>query len=370
MDANKSISKEEKALKWPEIISLAGLNAAVVISWIAYHEYQPVLMERFEFEGLLDFLIISKAIILVIIPPIAGLLADFLLKKNGKYFIIFTIGIGATAMVFMAVATVIGSSHLLDIKGVLPFMLVFWLIAMNLFISPANSMIDSFAPAQKLPIVVGFLFLITELIYSLEPMIVELVKNFGDTLTFIIGGILIAGTGYLFQRTASNEVILRKSEMIKEKVGTTQIISFVAVIAVGIMLGLGKAFLIEFFPHIMENRFLDSPYNPSLIASALLAFAALFAYWFSRYVNSLGTHKVIPVGFLILTVGVLILIFTTNYYFFITGGIVTAISFGVLNISGLPYTFQHISVRHITYGVGVFIGASEIFTGIFEIYLE
>jgi len=241
---------------------------------------------------------------------------------------------------------------------------------MNLIISPSNSMIDSFAPAQKLPIVVGFLFLITELIYAIEPSVVELVKSFGDTLTFIIGGILIAGTGLLFQKTASNEVILRKSEMTKEKINKTQISSFIAIILVGIMLGLGKAFLIEFIPHVMERRFLEGTYDPSLIASSLLAFAALFAYWFSRFVSKFGTQRVIPIGFLMLTIGVLVLIFTTNFSFFIIGGIVTAISFGVLNISGLPFTFQHISVRHITYGVGIFIGASEIFTGVFEIYLK
>ena len=52
-------------------------------------------------------------------------------------------------MVFMVVATIIGAGPLSAVKPMLPFMIVIWLISMNLFISPANSMIEAFAPAHK-----------------------------------------------------------------------------------------------------------------------------------------------------------------------------------------------------------------------------
>ena len=194
----------EKELKWKEVYSLAALNAAVVISWIAYHEYQPVLIEKFDFTSLKSFLLIAQAVILVTIPPLAGLLADRIMKKSGKFFTIFTIGIGVTAMVFMVVATIIGAGPLSSVKPLLPFMIIIWLVAMNLIISPANSMIEAFAPAQKLPVVMGVLFLVTELIYALEPAVVGLVHFFGDTLTFVVGGILIAGTGFLFHYVSSS----------------------------------------------------------------------------------------------------------------------------------------------------------------------
>ncbi|MEO1257050.1 MAG: hypothetical protein AAFY41_19525, partial [Bacteroidota bacterium] len=137
------LTEKTSTLKWREVYSLAALNAAVVISWIAYHEYQPVLMEKIGITHLVDFLIIAKAIILVTIPPIAGWLSDKILQKNGKYLIIFTVGIGATAMVFMVVASLISTHHLMDVQTILPFMIVMWLICMNLFVSPANSMIEA-----------------------------------------------------------------------------------------------------------------------------------------------------------------------------------------------------------------------------------
>ena len=357
------------SIKWPEILSLAFLNVSIVISWIAYHEYQPALIEKFEFQGLFTFLIVTKAIVLVIVPPIAGILADYLLKKNGKYFTLFTVGIGSTAMIFMAVATVLGAAPLATAKSVLPFMIVLWLIAMNLFISPANSMIDSFGPAHKLPIVVGFLFLSTELIYALEPIIVELVRFFGDTLTFVVGGILISVSGIVFYRVSSNEVIDRKKEMMEQPQTKTEISAFLAVITFGLFLGLGKAFLIEYFPHFMDQKFNSINEKGGYIALGLLALSALFAFSMSSFLAKKKMSNVILTGFITLTIGILIIGFGSNLTLYILGGVVTALSFGALNVVGLPFVFKNLSVRYITYGVGIFIGASEFFTGLFEYYL-
>lgn len=360
---------QDQKLKWPEIYSLAFLNAAVVISWIAYHEYQPALIAKFDFHDLVDFMVASKAIILVITPPLAGMLADRILAKNGKFFTVFTVGISATAMVFMVVATMIGIGPLSSIKAALPLMIIVWLIAMNLFISPANSMIDSFAPAQKLPIVVGFLFLITELIYALEPIIVELVHFFGDTLTFVVGGILIGSSGFIFHKVSSNEVMLRKKEMVATNTKKVSPMAYAAILMIGLQLGLGKAFIVEFIPHYMDIRFADNTLNGGVIALGLLAFAALFAFGFSFWYSKNGSNNVIIFGFIGLAIGVALLMVANSVALYIIGGALTALFFAVLNVSGMPFVFKNLSARHITYGIGIFIGASELFTGLFEYYL-
>lgn len=354
-------------LKWKEVYSLALLNAAVVISWIAYHEYQPVLMEKMEITHLLDFLVISKAIILVLIPPFAGWLSDYILQRNGKYLIVFTIGIGATAMIFMVVATLISTHHLMDIKTLLPFMIVLWLISMNLFISPANSMIEAFAPAQKLPIVMGFLFLITELLYALEPVIVGLVSFFGDTLTFVVGGVLIAGAGVVFHVVSSDEVLQRKQELLTKQNNKGQpFISYLAILVIGLVLGLGKAFLIEFVPEVVERRYPELGSMGEYLSFGLLGLSALIGFTVARYVSSKNLSHVIMIGFGILFIGLISLIFIQNQIWIVFGGLLTACSFSIINISGLPFAIRHLTVHHITYGVGIYIGASEVATGIFE----
>ena len=361
------LSEKTATLKWKEVYSLAALNAAVVISWIAYHEYQPILMRNLGIDHLVDFMIIAKAIVLVTIPPLAGWLSDKILQRNGKYLVIFTVGIGATAMVFMVVATLIGTSHIMDVTNIVPFMIVIWLICMNLFISPANSMIEAFAPAQKLPIVMGVLFLVTELLYALEPVVVGLVQFFGDTLTFVVGGLLISGTGFLFHRVSSDEVLQRKAELIEnDRVRHQTTISYAAILIVGLFLGVGKAFLVEFFPDHFANLFPEIGEYGDYISFGILGLCAISGFLVSRRISKANLRKVIIGSFIVLFVGAVCMLVTKNLYLTVGSALIIAGGFTTLNISGLPYAIQNLSVRHVTYGVGIYIGASEILTGLFE----
>lgn len=365
-----AVYEERTKLKWPEVISLAGLNAAVVISWIAYHEYQPVLIEKYNFQDLAGFLVGAKAIILVVIPPFAGWLADLILRKNGKYFTLFTVGIGSTAMIFMVVASILGAGPLSAMRDFLPYMIVLWLVAMNLFISPANSMIEAFAPASKLPVVMGVLILTTELIYALEPLVIALVRFFGDTLTFVVGGILIAGTGFIFHKVSSNEVIQRKQEMTAVKKTTTAgPIVFVMIVIVGLCLGLGKAVLTEILPNYLSGSFDVSVREAQIIAFILLGISAILAFVLSRIIEKYDLSTLIIIGFIILVAGSLGLLLSPNYGFAIMGSLMLALGLSVINITGLPYTIQHLSVRNVTYGVGIYIGASELFSGLINVML-
>lgn len=354
-------------VKWREVYSLAALNAAVVISWIAYHEYQPILMENLGITHLIDFMIIAKAIILITVPPIAGWLADKILRKNGKYMIIFTVGISATAMVFMVVATLIGTSSIIDVSSIVPVMIVIWLICMNLFVSPANSMIEAFAPAKKLPIVMGVLFLVTELLYALEPVVVALVQFFGDTLTFVVGGVLIAGSGYIFHRVSRDEVLQRKSELLKvDRVKNQKGVAYLAILVVGLLLGVAKAFIVEFLPEHFANRFPTFGDYGSIISFSILGTCAIAGFLISKKVANSNLKSIIISSFFIILVGVGVLALSANPFLTIAAALIIGAGFTILNISGLPFAIQNLSVRHVTYGVGIYIGASEIVTGYFE----
>ena len=361
------LTEKTTTLKWREVYSLGALNAAVVVSWIAYHEYQPVLMQNLGITHLIDFMIIAKAIVLVTIPPLAGWLSDKILQKNGKFLIVFTVGIGATAMVFMVVATLIGTSHIMDVSNIVPFMIVIWLISMNLFISPANSMIEAFAPAQKLPIIMGFLFLVTELLYALEPVVVGLVQFFGDTLTFVVGGLLISATGFLFHRVSSDEVLQRKAELLADdRVQNQTILSYGAIFIVGLFLGIGKAFLVEFFPSHFASLFPEISEYGDFISFGILGLCAVTGFIISKKISTMVLRKVITTSFVVLLIGVIGIFTTQNLYLVIASALIIAGGFTTLNISGLPFAIQNLSVRHVTYGVGIYIGASEILTGLFE----
>ncbi len=357
-----SISLSNTSIKWPEVLSLGALNAAIAISWIAYLEYQPVLLQRFGLTGLSTLLVFVKALVLIIVPVVAGYIADRNLARRSKYFMIYMIGISATAMIFMIVASIIslGPDH--GIAAILPVMVVLWLIGMAVFIAPAYSMLVSFANKKNLPIAMGVLILITDLIYALEPLVISLIQFFGETLTFVVGGVLVLGTGYLFYRLTTDEVYERVQQSANSGSATTSVST---ILKIGLMLGLGRAFLVEYIP-------VNSPLNMltgDQFSFMALGAAALVAFAGSRFVIRKGIQSVLTYTTGVMILGILILLMAgSNSLLFIAGSLLLAGGFGLANVSGLPYVFSRIAPKHITIGIGAFLGASAIAEGIFEIW--
>jgi MFS family permease len=354
------------ALKWKEIYSLSALSAAVAFSWIAYHEYQPHLLQKFEFQELGLFLVITKAIVLVVVPPLAGWLSDALMRKTGKFMMVFSVGIGVTAMAFMVVATIIGAGPLSQIKWLLPYLIVIWLIAMNIFTSPALTMLEGFAPAQKLPVAVAFLFFATQMIYSLEPVLIELILFLGYTLTFIGGGILIAGLGYLFHKVSSDEVSERRKMILQQETAPISFNTIVAIVFVGLVFGTGNAFLVEYIPSKASDLYSETSSFGNYLSFGLLGLAAIVALTLGGYVSKSGPNKFLSRSIQFVAAGLLIVILGNSPTVFLVGSILLALAFGLMSTCALPFALNNLSLLHLGLGVGAFIGASYVVEGILE----
>jgi len=198
---------------------------------------------------------------------------------------------------------------------------------------------------------------------------VALVRFFGDTLTFVVGGLLISVSGYFFHKISSDEVKLRRSD-IQSSIKTTSVSSYISILVVGLMLGIGKAILVEFYPSNIGVRFPELGDIGSYLSLGLLAFSAILAFLMSNKVVQIGLEKVIAYSFGVILLGFAFLFFANGLSMTIAGGLIVAIGFSMINISGLPFAIKHLSARHITYGVGVFIGASEVFAGFMEYALH
>jgi len=357
-----TLDTSNKAIKWPEIFSLAALNAAIAISWIAYHEYQPIILEEYKLTDLLNVLVFGKAAVLVTIPPIAGYFADRYMKRLKKGFVVYIAGITITAMIFMIVATLLNLGKSGFILTFLPVMIVLWLISMNIFISPATSMLNSFSSLEKMPIALGIIVLLTDIIYAAEPVIDELVGFFGDTLTFVVGGVLISVTGYLFYRVSSNEIANRSDEM---RHGETDEVKsdYFGVIGVGLLLGVGRALIVEYIPTQESTYFLTANY----FSFILLGAAALAALLISKGIARWGYRKAVNLSIPLLGISALVIWFGSSKFLFMASSIVLAGTVAIMSVSFLPLAFSRLNKKHISLGVGLFIGASAVFEGILEI---
>ncbi len=359
-------------INWSQIWSLAGLNAAVVISWIAYHNYQPKVVEGFGLKELSFFLIVAQAIILVIIPPIAGIIGDYMIKKNGKRFVVFTVGAGATAMIFMAVASMVqigpGSPW---VHSVLPIMIVLWLISMNIFHSPANSMLDLFAPSSSLPMVMAVITMTTELLYALEPIVIQLVDFLGGTLTFVTGGVLLIVSGFFFLRTTkdvSNAAISKSHSA----AGSDRKNNYFPVILVGLTFGVITAFIMDHFPEILAAKlpsFQSMVFGGNHFSSLILGLAAIMAIPMSKVVEKTGLVQAIVIGTIGAAVTIVAILIGQNQALTIIMCVILALSYSLLAVSSFPFTLYNLSARNVTFGAGLFYGSLELATGLFNILL-
>lgn len=359
-------SKVQNAeVNWNQIYSLVALNAAIVISWIAYHNYQPKVLELFNFRHLSFFLVAAQALILVFIPPVAGVIGDRVISKGGNRFVVFTVGISVTAMVFMCVAFTIGTATTIDLTAALPFMIVVWLISMNIFHSPANSMLEMFASAKALPSAMALMVLTTELLYAIEPLIVDLVDFLGPVITFAFGGFLLIVTGYIFRRTTRHLNLKRHSDEASKTES-----NFMLVLLAGLSLGLAVALIKNYFPErieLLRVTMVSEKLSGPVVISILLAIAAVVAWPLSKIVDRIGTAKSLLYG---LSGTFICLTFTTwvsNVDGLIILAFITAPFFSLASVAAFPFALSKLSVKHLTLGTGIFFGSMEVADGVMNI---
>lgn len=361
----KPTEMQTQSLKtnWNQVYALLAVNAAVVISWIAYHNYQPKVLELFHFQELSFFLVVAQALILVFIPSVAGLVGDYMIKRGGNSFIVFTVGISVTAMVFMCVAFTVGTATTINLTQALPFMIVVWLISMNIFHSPANSMLELFAPAKGLPSAMALMVITTDLLYAFENKVVDFVDWIGPVSTFALGGVLLIVSGYYFKRTTKDVNFSRESETATNK-GS----DFINVIVAGLLLGGASAVIKNLLPGwvpVSQDSIIS---EASWFTSFVLIVAALAAWPLSIYINKIGTSKGLLyglIGVFVALVGAYFL--SSSIYLAIIFCVLIGLSFSLASVAAFPFALSNLSVRSITVGTGVFFGSVEIVDALMNI---
>ena len=291
-----SISQEKNSIQWKQLWSLAALYGSVVIGWIAYQNYQPKLLEKFHFTDFSFLLMVFQGIILVVTPPIAGRLGDRYRFQQGHRIPIITTGISFAAMVFMAVAFTLFSDPGEIFKWVLPILIVFWLIAMSIFTSPALSTLELFTPVDKLPRAMAILTIVANLIYSLEPVIVDIIDFVGAPITFMAGGAVVFLSGYALKKNSLSLFKLhdnKEGRPIAAIAFDTQKSRFGYIFFLGLALGLPTTIMFNLFPEMLGDKLglLLNGVSGKLMLVGILVLSALLSLPISHGVNKIGITK-------------------------------------------------------------------------------
>lgn len=355
-------SSSAVSVQWKQLLSLSTLYASVIIGWIAYYNYQPQLLVAYQFTDLTLFLFIAQGIILVVTPMIAGRLGDKFRQKGGQRLPIISAGVSFAAMIFMATAFTLFTNPGPIFKWILPGLITLWLFSMALFTSPALSTIELFVPARKLPTAMALLTIVYGLLYSIEPIIVDIIEFIGAPLTFVVGGVAVFLSGMLMKKNARIVPDTPKVEFEKS--------DFTYALVLGCLLGLATTVMFNLFPSWFAAKdFHLFGMSGDFKVSMMLATVAILSLPMSKLVEKQSVYMMIlisvPVSISLIAgiylisnpvmLTILIVLFTMVY---------TAMS-----VSFLPQALSVVNDNKKVFGVGVFFAGFELPNGILEAIL-
>jgi len=348
-------SVKSDQIEWKQLWSLAALYGSIVIGWIAYHNYQPKLLVQFNFTQYTFLLVIVQGIILFITPPIAGKIGDRFRFRQGHRIPIISSGISFAAMIFMALAFTLLGNPSETLRWILPLLIVLWLVAMSIFTSPALSTLELFTPIDKLPRAMAILTIVANLIYSLEPVIVDLIDYLGAPVTFIIGGIAVFVSGYALKRNSLNLFNSNSSRTPTDFRFDTQRSDYSYILFLGVALGLSTTLLFNYFPDMLEKNLASLiDLEGKWLLVIVLVLTALFSLPASNIINQYGTQKSFWYSCAINGAAILIIFFTGSAYLTLPAILIFTLSFTSLSISALPLAIERANYFEKVFCVGIF----------------
>ncbi|HEY3405270.1 MAG TPA: MFS transporter [Ohtaekwangia sp.] len=367
-----AMNQKQNVIQWRQLASLAALYGSVVIGWIAYQQYQPRLLVQFKFTDFTFLLIVAQALILTITPPIAGRMGDRYRLEKGHRIPIITSGISFAAMVFMAVAFTLFSNPGEIFKWVLPILIVFWLIAMSIFTSPALSTMELFTPVDKLPKAMAVLTIVANLIYALEPVIVDIIDFIGAPLTFITGGVVVFISGYALKKNSLH--LFSSSENREERPMAaftldTQKSKRGYIFFLGVVLGIATTVMFNLFPAMLEQKLnsLVENWNGKILLVDMLVLSAILSLPVSNLVNRIGMEKSFWISLVVIAVGMVSVFFVQAAGVVLIMAIIYAIGFTSLSVSSLPLAIRNSNYYEKVFCVGIFFSGVALPDGILEI---
>lgn len=355
-------------IEWKQLWSLAALYASIVIGWIAYHNYQPKLLEQFHFTDFTFSLLVTQGVILIITPLIAGKLGDKYRFQKGDRIPVISTGISFAAMVFMAVAFTLLSNPGEVFRWILPLLIVCWLIAMSIFTSPALSTLELFTPVDKLPRAMAILTIVANLVYSLEPVIVDLIDFLGAPLTFMAGGIAVFLSGYALKKNSLSLFSAGQGKPRAEIKFDTQKSDIGFIFFMGIALGVSTTVLFNYFPQIMQDA-LSSMFGGlegKWLLVIVLIISAIASLPISSVVNTYGVTKTFWWSFWINAVSMVGIFMVGTSALIIFMMLVFALSFTSLSVSSLPLAINKANYYEKVFCVGIFFSGVALPDGIIE----
>ncbi|MDX2256296.1 MAG: MFS transporter [Pseudanabaenaceae cyanobacterium bins.39] len=299
-------------VRWLQVWSLAAVQGAISLTWIAYAAYLPKFIEQVfgyapsQAQGFATSLLILESAIAIFVEPLFGSLSDRWQRWYSSRMPLIITGTIIATVIFMALPAIVilGNSHEV-VRFLLPCLAVLWAIAMSTFRSPVTCLLGSFAGATKLALAGSVLTLVGGLVGCLRPFASKFILNLGAPITFTIASIsLLAGVAAL--RVAMT-YIPKQLNPHSESLSMVNLArnfgrNLLMVVLVGAAIGLGSRLLMgELLPRTLESSLVGAV---GLSKEILIGMAMLYLAGIAIATGKL-THFFANNGLMIVSLGIL-----------------------------------------------------------------
>ncbi|MFM8347403.1 MAG: MFS transporter, partial [Bacteroidota bacterium] len=330
------------------VMIMVLINTLAAVSWIAYDRLQPVVLQVLEVSDERIFLDLVRSVVMVVVPVSTGWIAGTMsFRKDGSVLVVAS-GLSLAAIVFIGVA--------MDLRWFLipsswvPFMIFMWLVGMNMFLGPANSLLVRYTERSELAFAVSLSIVMADILYAAENLIGDLLYSIGLMPVFAGAGIALAVVALVFNKQVTEE---ERSEVDGESGDRKN--NLVAVALTGLAAGLLLVTIQSFLPiWVMAKAagVLQSD-GKELIVPAVLVIAAVVAVPSSGLISRIGVKRSLAFG---LGGTVLSLAFTfmvPDAYATLAGTFATGIFLGLLMVAVFPFAVSCLKEETIPFGTGL-----------------
>jgi hypothetical protein len=204
------------------------------------------------------------------------------------------------------------------------------------------------------------------LLYSLEPVIVDIIDFLGGAATFAVGGIIVSVSGYLLRKnslavTDEGKETRPDDYNPKTKMGK--------VILLGVGMGLFSGIIIEVFPEYLDKLQSVMGMSGQWVSSLVLILTAIFSIIISRKVTKDNILKLLIIGLVFAGISTVGIFTIPSNGIVIISLIIFAVFYAMVNVTALPLALQNTSVKQKVLGVGVFFCGFEIPNSVIDVIL-
>lgn len=365
-----TVTQQNSKILWTQVLGLAAVQGAIVLTWVIYNLYLDKLLQQFGFPvGLVAVILLIENGLAMIMEPLMGAYSDRAQYWLGSRFPFISVGVILASGLLIAIAAlaVFGDPAGL-IRWLLPVLLVAWAIAMTVFRSPALSLLSRYAYGSGLPQAASVLTVMGALAGSMGPLANQFILGLGPAIAFGLASLVLLGAATALRwvnpdvrrgASASDSVFAIQSRLS----GRNLMLLFVT----GCGTSIGFRLQMFAFPKVLQTI---PEINVGLTLGAIFLSLACTAIPAGKVASQLGNRRAMIVGLIGIAVTLGAMTGVQNTLMAIGVAVFLGACLSLVQNGTFPYVFSMVPTRKAGLGIGILFSGAALASNLVGVLLR